>query len=334
MQHVALVLAGLTSGLTGINPGFQPHIDVRLIAESTAPRPGHTTFVGLQMSPQPGWHGYWSNPGDAGLAPAVKWIAPAGVRFGPLQHPAPTMLKVQGITSFVHAGPYVLISRMSLDRSLQPGSKLPVTAEISWAECSDKLCVPERATLALQLTVGDGAPSADAVTVRHAVAAEPKAIGLGAFEVKDGKLLLQLPPGAELDARHARFFPDENGFFDPAEARVISALPLRIAAPSKSPVPARFSGVVSDGSAAFRVSFQRGELSAPQTEAVRPSPVAPDLARARPTHEEAPALLVHSPAKQRPAASDWARSAEAASAALGLSAAAILVIRRRRGRRA
>lgn len=334
MHHVALALAGLTSGLTGFNPAFQQRIDVRLIAESTAPRPGHTIFVGLQMSPQPGWHGYWSNPGDAGLAPAVKWIAPAGVRFGPLQHPAPTMLKVQGITSFVHAGPYVLVSRMSLDRNLQPGTKLPITAEVSWAACSDKLCVPGRAALTLQMTVGDGAPSADAVTVRHALAAEPKAVGSGAFEVKDGKLLLQLPPRAELDARHARFFPDENGFFDPAEARVISALPLRIAAPSKSPVPARFGGVVSDGSAAFRVSFQRGELPAPRTETVRPSPVAPDLPRGRPTHHEAPALLVHSPRKQRPGSSGWARRAEAASAALGLSAAAILIIRRRRRRRA
>ncbi|HJP68820.1 MAG TPA: protein-disulfide reductase DsbD domain-containing protein, partial [Sphingomicrobium sp.] len=88
MQRVVLALAGLTSTLSGFAPGLPQHIDVRLITESNTPRPGHGIFLGLQMTPQPGWHGYWSNPGEAGLAPAVKWTAPSGVHFGPLQHPA------------------------------------------------------------------------------------------------------------------------------------------------------------------------------------------------------------------------------------------------------
>ncbi|HJP67300.1 MAG TPA: hypothetical protein VJ846_00235, partial [Sphingomicrobium sp.] len=241
---------------------------------------------------------------------------------------------VQGITSFVHVGPHILISRMTLDRDLEPGTTLPITAQVSWAACSDKLCVPERATLILQMTVGMGAPSADAVTIRSAAAAEPKAVGLGTFQVKDGKLILQPPPRAELDAPHAHFFPDENGFFDAAEARVLSALPLRIEAPTNDHVPARFSGVVSDGSAAFQVSFERGELSAPLKEAVRPSPVAPDLATARPTHAKAPAPLVHSSPTHHPTPSAWARAAKAALAAFCLSAAAILVGRRKRKGRA
>ena len=34
----------------------------------------------------------------------IKWEATPGLRFGPLLHPAPTLLKVAGITSYVHAG--------------------------------------------------------------------------------------------------------------------------------------------------------------------------------------------------------------------------------------
>ena len=334
MQHPALALAALAAALPGFAPHLPQHIDVNLIAESTAPKPGHTQFVGLQMTPQPGWHGYWSNPGEAGLAPTVKWTAPAGVRFGPLQHPAPTLLKVQGLTSFVHAGPHVLVSRMTVDHDLQPGTKLPITANVSWAACSDKLCVPEGATLTLQMAVGEGEPSAEAPTIRRAVAAEPKAVGSGVFQVKDGKLILQLPSRAELDARRTRFFPDENGFFDPAEARVISAFPLRIESPLKDPVPAQIVGVVSDGSAAFQVSFQRGELSTARTEAVRPSPMALEPTSPRPAHEQTPAPIVHSSPNQRRSLSAWARRAEAPLAALGLSAAAILITRRRRKRRA
>ena len=333
MQHVALAFGGFASAMFGFAPNLTQRIDVKLIAESSAPRPGDTQFVGLQMTPQPDWHSYWSNPGKAGLAPAVTWTAPPGVHFGPLQHPAPTLLKVQGLTSFVHAGPHVLISRMTLDRDLQPGIVLPITAKVRWAACSDKLCVPERATLTLQMTVGGGAPSADAPTIRRAVAAEPRVVGNGAFEVKDGKLILQLPARAKLDARRVRLFPDDNGFFDAAQARVISAFPLRIESPATVRVPARISGVVSDGSTAFRVSFQRRELPAPLTEAVSFSPAPLDLTRARPTHREAPGRLVHSSSKQHRTPSAWPPWPKAALAALALSAATIWIARwRRKGR--
>lgn len=333
MKAAALALAAFASALPGFAPNLPQHVDLRLIAESTAPKAGHSQFVGLEMTPRPGWHDYWSNPGEAGLAPAVKWTAPAGVRFGPLQHPAPTLLKVQGITSFVHTGPHVLISRMTLDRDLQPGTTLPITAKVSWAACSDKLCVPERATLALQMTIGEGAESADASTIRRAVAAEPKAVGGGAFEVKDGNLVLQLPPSAKLDARRVHFFPDENGFFDAAQARVISASPLRIEAPAKDRVLGRISGVVSDGSESFRLIFEQGELSAPHTGAVRRSPVAADLASAGPGHQETPAPLLHSYPKQHPTHASRVRGAVVVLAALGLSAAAILFTRRKRKER-
>ena len=329
MQQVALA-AVFASALAGFAPSLPPHIDVKLIAESIAPRAGHTQFVGFQMTPQPGWHGYWSNPGEVGLAPAVKWTAPEGVRFGPLQHPAPTLLEVQGMTSFVHAGPHVLISRMTLDRDLQPGTALPITAKISWAACSDKLCVSERATLTVQMTIGAGASSADAVTLHRALAAEPKAASAGSFQTNNGKLILQLPRGAELDARHARFFPDENGVFDTADARVISALPLRIEGPVRGPVPARISGVVSGGSAAFRLSFKPGELVTPQPEAVPQAPPAREVNSPRPSREKAPAPLVDSSRNHHRTPTAWVRLAEAALAALLLSSAAILSARRRR----
>lgn len=214
-------------------------------------------LIGLEMTPQPGWHGYWSNPGENGLAPVVQWTAPEGVHFGPLEHPAPTLLRVSGMTSFVHEGPHTLLARMRIDPRILPGASLPITANVSFAACSEKLCVPEHATLGFQVTAGDGKASADAAVLRGAAAQLPRKMANGTFDVTSGKLVMELPPAPRLDPRRARFFPDANGFFDPAKERVVPGDPLRVSAPADGTVPTRITGVLTDGSAAYRLAFDR-----------------------------------------------------------------------------
>ena len=41
-------------------------IEQQLVAEGPAPAGGEVELA-IQMRPAPGWHGYWQNPGDAGL---------------------------------------------------------------------------------------------------------------------------------------------------------------------------------------------------------------------------------------------------------------------------
>lgn len=123
------------------------------------------------MTPQPGWHGYWSNPGESGLAPTVRWTAPQVVRFGPLLHPAPTLLQSMGVVSYVHAGPHVLLSRVSISRSIAAGAAIPVTADVRWAACPKNQCVPQHVLFSLSRVAGDGAPSLDAGALEHALGA-------------------------------------------------------------------------------------------------------------------------------------------------------------------
>jgi thiol:disulfide interchange protein DsbD len=44
--------------------------------------------VGVLFLLDPGWHLYWRNPGESGLAPELSWTAP-GLEVGPLAWPAP-----------------------------------------------------------------------------------------------------------------------------------------------------------------------------------------------------------------------------------------------------
>ena len=66
-------------------------IEPRLVAEGAAP-PGGEVELAIHMRPAPGWHGYWLNPGDAGLPMDVQWQLPKGFAAGPLRYPVPTRL--------------------------------------------------------------------------------------------------------------------------------------------------------------------------------------------------------------------------------------------------
>ena len=54
-------------------------MDVRLVPETASVAPGSTVTLAFVMRPQPGWHGYWRNPGDAGAEPRVDLAAARGL---------------------------------------------------------------------------------------------------------------------------------------------------------------------------------------------------------------------------------------------------------------
>ena len=62
----------------------QPHVTAELIPESTTVQPGKPFDVALHLHSDPGWHTYWINPGDAGLATSITWMLPPGFTAGPI----------------------------------------------------------------------------------------------------------------------------------------------------------------------------------------------------------------------------------------------------------
>lgn len=190
---IALILAGMAATAQA-QP--RPHIQASIVAASEVPRPGATTRIAIHMTPEVGWHGYWINPGDSGLPVEAKWQAPVGVQIGALQHPAPTLLELAGIASYVHEGPFTLVADLKLAPSITPGTPLPIVADLNWLACSDTLCVPERVTLRLQLAAGDGAPASGArAIVATAEAALPRSGASGTFARNGRDLVFDIRGG-------------------------------------------------------------------------------------------------------------------------------------------
>jgi thiol:disulfide interchange protein/DsbC/DsbD-like thiol-disulfide interchange protein len=138
-----------------------PHLTPALIAERSDPRAGTTATVAINFVTEPGWHGYWRNPGEAGFAPRLAWHAPVGVSFGEPDYPVPSVLTVAGLVNHVFDRDHALLVPMTLPAALARGTRLPVRLDAQWLACTDQICVPERATLNLMVTVGDGTSAPD-----------------------------------------------------------------------------------------------------------------------------------------------------------------------------
>lgn len=205
MTRLGLFLLLLVLTLpAGAQPlGGANNIAVSLVAETERPAAGTGVTLAIVMRPAPGWHGYWRNPGDAGQPPRMDWRLPDGVTAGPLLYPVPERLTIAGLMNYVFKGDYAQLVTLTLPDGLAPGTALPIAGRFDYLACTDEICVPERAEVALSLTVGDGtvAPARRAGFDRWR-AALPRPLGVeGTFAVTDGRvrIALPLPAGVALD---------------------------------------------------------------------------------------------------------------------------------------
>src|SRR3546814_168517 len=140
LRRLLTILVTLTFGVGAIAlapaSAQDRHIEASLAFETRTPRPGESVTLAIRMKPESGWHGYWTNPGAAGLPVEADWDLPTGVTVSSLRHPAPHLLDVQGIASYVHDGPFTLLATMKVPQSLAQGTALRVEVALSWLVCS------------------------------------------------------------------------------------------------------------------------------------------------------------------------------------------------------
>ncbi|MBA3898511.1 MAG: thiol:disulfide interchange protein, partial [Sphingomonadaceae bacterium] len=198
------------------------HIAAQLVAESSAPAAGSDVTLALDMRPAPGWHGYWSNPGEAGFEPVFKWTLPPGVVAGAPAFPVPKTLTIAGLMNYVFEGEHALLFRVHVPGGLAKGAALPLRLSANWLACTDKICVPEHGDFALDLKVGDGAKDR-AARFDAWRAALPAPLGADAHFARESDVLriaIPYPAGAALADPH--FFPLANG-------TIVDAAPQRFA---------------------------------------------------------------------------------------------------------
>ena len=220
-------------------------ITPELVAEGAAP-PGGDVELAIHMRPAPGWHGYWVNPGDAGLPMDVKWHLPAGFAAGPLRYPVPTRLEIADLMNYVYEQDYAVLARLKVPADAK--GTIPIRADAHWLACTDKVCVPEQGQLSLDLPVGVGTPNRRQFDAWRQALPQPIPT-VGHFQTDGDKLRVAIPLPASVAVDHPYVFPLIDGLVDyDAKQDFRRSGDLLIAElQGKGSAPKQFSGVVSLG---------------------------------------------------------------------------------------
>lgn len=176
-------------------PGQNRHMNVSLAAETHLVQPGAPFTLAFVMRPQPGWHGYWRNPGDAGQEPRVTWRLPEGWTAGPLQYPVPHRLLALGLMNYVYESDYAMLVAITPPPEAEPGAVFPVDARLDYLVCTTEICVPETATVAVQVTTGRPAARDPAFDSYRQALPRPMAEP-ARFAVQGNRLRLAIPLSA------------------------------------------------------------------------------------------------------------------------------------------
>jgi DsbC/DsbD-like thiol-disulfide interchange protein len=163
-------------------------VEAQLVCDAAVIEPGGTFQLGVLFRMAPGWHVYWKNPGDAGLATDVKFHLPEGLRAGALRWPAPGTFGQGGdIIGYGYDKQVLLWATVTASQALRPGRSVELRVEAAWLACKDK-CVIGAKSLSLRLPVGaSGRPANRKLFAlwrrRLPVGARDKASGLTASSI-------------------------------------------------------------------------------------------------------------------------------------------------------
>ncbi|WP_068861893.1 protein-disulfide reductase DsbD family protein [Erythrobacter dokdonensis] len=123
------------------------NIAVALFAEGK-PKAGGERMLALRFTPKSEeWHGYWSNPGDAGQGMRLELSLPEGWEMGAPLYPVPQQLTISGLMNHIYEGQYAVLVPIRVPAGADVPRTPPITGRVEYLACTDQICVPQDAVL-------------------------------------------------------------------------------------------------------------------------------------------------------------------------------------------
>lgn len=175
----------------------------------------------IKMRIEEGWHTYWKNPGEAGLALSIETKMPEGWTLGEIQFPVPKRFMTGELSGFGYEGEVAFPVTITPPADFE--GKIPsLTATSKWLTCSDEKCVPGEAAMTLSSSADKAAVNAAYESLPHPIPGAKLAI-LSAEEFL--QLTLTLPADSEIDPSKFDVLPATPDVIAPAAKPSFKANP-------------------------------------------------------------------------------------------------------------
>ena len=208
-----------------------PHLTVQLVVPPAQIYPGQSFTAGLYFKLDRGWHVYWTNAGDSGEPPSIKWALPEGVTGGGLQFPAPKRLPLGPLMDFGYEGEVLFPIPMQVASTFKPaGPVATLGGKVTWLVCRE-VCIPGHAELAVSRPASatpPGTPTnvdADAQLIQRFQNTLPQPLPAGdqaKFQSTAKGMTLTVTTGSK--EQSAQFFPFDQNILANAAPQTVKPL--------------------------------------------------------------------------------------------------------------
>ncbi len=128
-------------------------VSIELIPQYSSISNGSSELLGIKMKPAPGWHTYWVNPGETGLAPEFKFEMPQGFSTGAFQWPAPQKLIYQGLVTYGYESDSTILVPLTNNSGIKDGQSAAIKVHGEILVCKD-ICLPQSVDAQINLKIG------------------------------------------------------------------------------------------------------------------------------------------------------------------------------------
>lgn len=194
-----------------------PHTEASLISNETAIRAGEKFWVVLHLKMEPGWHTYWRNPGDSGMAPSMEWTLPRGFTASDIQFLPPDRLQEGDLVDYGYSNDAWYPVQITAPAILRFNAISILSVKARWLVCKD-ICLPQTGEFSMSFPGATGeakTPSNEAPVIEGVISRLPAPVVMPvSFYRADGRVSFSMPLEGIQDrsVKEAWFFPVDEGF--------------------------------------------------------------------------------------------------------------------------
>jgi DsbC/DsbD-like thiol-disulfide interchange protein/cytochrome c biogenesis protein CcdA len=195
--------------VSSANARPEPHVRVDLVPAVTSIAAGDSFDVLFRQHIDDEWHTYWTNPGDSGAAPDIKWTASEGVSVSEFQYPHPERIPYGPLMNYGYHHEVLMPFSVSVPEDYSASVvELKGTGRV--LVCAD-ICIPEKVDVMMSIPIGETVLDdtvSDTFLVARAKVPVPIDVA-SSFQVDGDKILLTvgLPPVQGNRIEVVEYFP-------------------------------------------------------------------------------------------------------------------------------